>query len=281
MVMNRSHVTCRASHSNNEMFHTGSEEVDRFFREQLTLPENDRCCDTNSSSPRWASVSHGIYISIEAAGIHRSLGVSTSFVLSMSLDRWKPAQLKMMELGGNQRFQKFMSEQGVPEDLPIREKYSTRAAAWYRINLIALAEGSTPPEPLPAGVGNLPLQPNPDPTMAVLDRIFASAQYGRDVEEESILAAFALQSRAEELRRKENCQCECGCVPRWLSEMGQVLVDSLLQPHGEEQAPLRLQDHRSESVEMTETDRSPEATLASASQQSVPEIQQQQELAVR
>jgi len=103
-------------------------------------------------------VSHGTYISIEASGIHRSLGVATSFVQSLYLDAWKPVHLKMMELGGNERFQKFMEAQGVPEDMPIREKYSTRAAKWYREALRAEAEGAPLPEPLAPGSGPLPAE---------------------------------------------------------------------------------------------------------------------------
>eukprot|EP00971_Amphidinium_carterae_P038200 750808-Amphidinium_carterae.1 len=37
-----------------------------------------------------------------------------------------------MELGGNRRFLDYMRAQNVPEDMPIREKYSTKAAEWYR-----------------------------------------------------------------------------------------------------------------------------------------------------
>ncbi|CAJ1379936.1 unnamed protein product [Effrenium voratum] len=103
----------------------------------------------------WASVSHGIYISIEASGKHRSLGVKTSFVQSLYLDAWKPIHLKMMELGGNERFHRFMEQQGVPKDLPITQKYRTRAAEWYREALRAEAEGSPAPEPLEPGTGHL------------------------------------------------------------------------------------------------------------------------------
>eukprot|EP00439_Symbiodinium_sp_Y106_P046019 s308_g5.t2 len=106
--------------------------VHAFFDEHLRRSANQTCCDGGGVAPCWASVSHGTYISIEASGIHRSLGVATSFVQSLYLDAWKPVHLKMMELGGNERFQKFMEAQGVPEDMPIREKYSTRAAKWYR-----------------------------------------------------------------------------------------------------------------------------------------------------
>mmetsp|Transcript_98452 Transcript_98452/g.234387 ORF Transcript_98452/g.234387 Transcript_98452/m.234387 type:complete len:196 (-) Transcript_98452:304-891(-) len=129
--------------------------VHTFFNQQLQRPGNQRCCDSGGSKAVWASVSHGIYISIEASGTHRSLGVKTSFVQSLYLDAWKPIHLKMMELGGNERFHRFMEQQGVPKDLPITQKYRTRAAEWYREALRAEAEGSPAPEPLEPGTGHL------------------------------------------------------------------------------------------------------------------------------
>lgn len=150
--------------------------AEMFAMQQEDL-SNTLCCDCGTAGALWASVSHGTYISIEAAGVHRSLGVKTSFVLSTTMDSWKPVHLRMMELGGNQRFKDFLREQGVPEDLPIRRKYTTRAAAWYRENLRAQAEGREPLSPLQAGTGHLPadgVDGRSDHT-ALLDEIFAAA----------------------------------------------------------------------------------------------------------
>eukprot|EP00930_Biecheleria_cincta_P038964 TRINITY_DN2678_c0_g2_i1.p1 TRINITY_DN2678_c0_g2~~TRINITY_DN2678_c0_g2_i1.p1 ORF type:complete len:269 (-),score=55.46 TRINITY_DN2678_c0_g2_i1:28-834(-) len=145
-----------------------------FFKSQQADSGNDSCCDCGSARQAdWASVSHGIYISIEASGIHRSLGVKTSFVLSTTMDSWKPVHLRMMELGGNRRFQDFMQQQGVPGDWPIRKRYSTRAAAWYRENLKAEAEGLDLPAPLEMGTGHLPLEEIAEAS-ALLDQVFAA-----------------------------------------------------------------------------------------------------------
>ncbi|CAE8586710.1 unnamed protein product, partial [Polarella glacialis] len=128
-----------------------------FFRQQrIEDAANDACADCGTSDPQWASVSHGVYISIDASGVHRSLGVQVSFVQSLKMDSWKPVHLKMMELGGNRRFTEFLQTHGVPADMPIREKYSTRAAQWYRKNLRAEAEGLPGPCELPGGTGQLP-----------------------------------------------------------------------------------------------------------------------------
>jgi len=149
-----------------------------FFQGQLKDPANNVCLETGARGPRWASISHGIYLSIGASGIHRSLGVKVSFVQSLEMDSWKPVHLKMMELGGNRKFQDFLQEHGVPDNMPIREKYATRAAEWYRENLRALAEGASPPAPLAAGEGHLPAVTfglaSASATELVLDRVFAA-----------------------------------------------------------------------------------------------------------
>jgi len=146
-----------------------------FFCGQQQAPCNQACADSGVANPEWASVSHGIYVSIGASGIHRSLGVRVSVVQSMTMDSWRPVHLRMMELGGNQRFQDFMDQHGIPKDMPIREKYQTRAAAWYREELRALAEGREPPSPLPPNTGHLSTCEAASETQLILDAVFAQA----------------------------------------------------------------------------------------------------------
>jgi len=171
-----------------------------FFKNQQADCSNSSCCDCGAvRRADWASVSHGIYISIEASGIHRSLGVKTSFVLSTTMDSWKPVHLRMMELGGNKRFQDFMRQQGVPEDWPIRKKYSTRAAAWYRENLKAEAAGSDLPAALEAGTGHLPIDGTAEGSStaqaALLDKVFAAAPDSRSMTAGGVSLGSSVSSR--------------------------------------------------------------------------------------
>jgi len=146
-----------------------------FFSKQMEDPENHSCCDSGAGEPTWASISHGIYLCINAAGVHRSLGVKTSFVQSTTMDSWTPKHLKMMELGGNRRFNEFMTVHCIAVDMPIREKYRTRAAKWYRENLLALAEGLGPLEPLLKGTGHLPVDIPCSSAQCHLDRVFVGS----------------------------------------------------------------------------------------------------------
>ncbi|KAL2110193.1 hypothetical protein VUR80DRAFT_1491 [Thermomyces stellatus] len=80
---------------------------------------NNNCCDCNAASPQWASPKFGIFICLECAGSHRALGVHISFVRSVTMDAFKPAELERMRLGGNNRWKKFWSEHANSEERAI------------------------------------------------------------------------------------------------------------------------------------------------------------------
>jgi len=171
------------------------------FSTQLADARNAECFDTGAEGPTWASVSHGIYLSIGASGVHRSLGVKVSYVQSTTMDSWKPVHLKMMQLGGNKRFQDFLDEHGVPRNIPIREKYQTRAAAWYRENLRAEAEGSETPPPLEKGTGHLLMCDPASPEQLVLDRVFAQAPGATDMTRGGVPARRSGRAGSRRARR--------------------------------------------------------------------------------
>ncbi|KAK9123252.1 hypothetical protein Sjap_012854 [Stephania japonica] len=65
-------------------------------------PGNNFCADCGSPDPKWVSLSLGVCICIKCSGVHRSLGVHISKVLSVKLDEWTDEEVdSILNMGGN------------------------------------------------------------------------------------------------------------------------------------------------------------------------------------
>jgi len=113
---------------------------------------NDVCVDCPKKHPTWASVSNGVLLCLECAGVHRGLGVDVSFVRSLTLDAWTDKQLRTMRAGGNSALQSAFASAGMPEAVlrpdtapdglkaAIAKKYRSNVAEAYRARLVALRD---------------------------------------------------------------------------------------------------------------------------------------------
>ncbi|CDJ38247.1 ARF1-directed GTPase-activating protein, putative [Eimeria tenella] len=117
-----------------------------FQRLKEADPSNKRCLECDAPEPQWCALSYGAFVCLNCSGLHRGLGVHLSFVRSSTMDAWQPQQLKLMECGGNSKCKNFFVEYGV-WDLPFKERYATKAAAYYRALLRSSAEPSVAAPP--------------------------------------------------------------------------------------------------------------------------------------
>jgi len=62
---------------------------------------NNKCADCGDPFPEWASINLGIFICIQCAGVHRSLGTHISQVRSLTLDQWDSDVVQFMRETGN------------------------------------------------------------------------------------------------------------------------------------------------------------------------------------
>ena len=124
-----------------------------------SLPSNDVCFECNSPSrPDWASVTYGIVLCLDCAGIHRGLGTHLSFVRSLTMDDMTDEQYGRMVHGGNAKFREYWEAHCKDKDSEllsdespstsdelrrkVRVKYESIAARVYRETLSVHAKAS-------------------------------------------------------------------------------------------------------------------------------------------
>lgn len=71
--------------------------------EVRSLPGNEVCADCRSPDTSWASTNIGVFLCIRCSGVHRSLGVHISTILSCTLDIWPPELVQKIQLLGNRK----------------------------------------------------------------------------------------------------------------------------------------------------------------------------------
>jgi len=70
------------------------------LQEVLKCSEN-RCCADCGEEARWASVNLGVFLCLDCAAVHRSLGVRISRVCSTELDAWRTEWIDCCAKVGN------------------------------------------------------------------------------------------------------------------------------------------------------------------------------------
>mmetsp|Transcript_7545 Transcript_7545/g.16278 ORF Transcript_7545/g.16278 Transcript_7545/m.16278 type:complete len:202 (+) Transcript_7545:147-752(+) len=101
-----------------------------------SIPGNSTCVDCGNRNPDWASVTYGVLLCTVCSGRHRSYGVATSRVRSISMDSWSHSQVLTMLEGGNEQLQKFYNRHDMGEKSKLfAQRYYTKAARFYRKNM--------------------------------------------------------------------------------------------------------------------------------------------------
>ena len=100
-----------------------------FFKIQQNNELNNYCFDCFDKNPNWVSINNAIYLCLSCAGKHRSLGINTSNVKSLSLDEITENQMKLLKIGGNERLKNFLIENKINKNSNI---YNLAILDYYR-----------------------------------------------------------------------------------------------------------------------------------------------------
>ncbi|KAI0526768.1 hypothetical protein KFK09_002359 [Dendrobium nobile] len=101
----------------NSATHLGTSNATKGLEMLLSQPGNRVCADCGSPDPKWVSLSHGVFICIKCSGIHRSLGVHISKVISVNLDEWTVEQIDSLINGGGNTAVNMKYEAFLPGDV--------------------------------------------------------------------------------------------------------------------------------------------------------------------
>lgn len=104
-----------------------------------SLPGNATCVDCGAPHPEWANITMGSLICLQCSGRHRSYGVGTSVIRSLTMDHVKDVTeiLKMLE-GGNGQLQSFFDRHELGQTCSsANRRYHTKAAKFYRRQMAA------------------------------------------------------------------------------------------------------------------------------------------------
>jgi hypothetical protein len=156
----------------------------------IAKPGNRFCADCDAKNPRWVSINLGVFVCMRCCGFHRKLGVHISKMKSVTLDRWTPDMMRVIEQADNEILNAYL-EKGRTEQKPtesasayvvenfIRTKYERRSWADRTRNdpaseiiagTFAKAPVVTPEPPRPREAQAQPVQP---PSSALLIDLLA------------------------------------------------------------------------------------------------------------
>lgn len=110
-------------------------------------PLNKLCFDCSEKDPEWVSVNNAVFLCKDCQLIHRSYGISISYIRSLEMDLWKDDQISMLRKGGNERLRDLMSLYKIKFNIERTKLYMSKLLDYYRKLLNSELRGEMVPQP--------------------------------------------------------------------------------------------------------------------------------------
>ena len=100
----------------------------------MNIPGNDKCIDCGSPNPKWVSINNSVFLCGTCARNHNTFGETISKLKSLEVDTFSPEEIKLMQIGGNTRFNSLMEQYAITfESSTNRDfKYHIKIAEYHR-----------------------------------------------------------------------------------------------------------------------------------------------------
>ena len=138
--------------------------------EIMKLDGNGKCFDCLADNPTFTSTNNAVFLCENCANIHRKLGVNISVIKSLINDQFTPEEIALLKMGGNARFNNFLSEYLMKEEPNKVYKYHLKLAEYYRSLLLAEINKENNPTYYDNMINN---KPGVDVGLQVMDTVSA------------------------------------------------------------------------------------------------------------
>ena len=198
-----------------DSFH--SENEDEHLRKLRATKGNNYCFDCGTQySNTWASLTYGVFLCISCAGVHRSFGTHISFIRSVELDVWPARNIKIMELGGNQRAESSFPQAKTKDRHALIEKYHCQDAKDYREWLLSEINKIHPPLPNSNPIVKKPATYSTETSFTGGDDDFSTGgSSGKDDPTEALLGGPKRSDKFDEIWKQNNQKNSKSCCTFW------------------------------------------------------------------
>ena len=138
----------------------------------IALEGNNSCVECLAPNPTFTSINNAVFLCENCANIHKALGPNISLVKSLINEQFSPAEISILKLGGNKRFNTLIGEYGITSDQNKEFKYHLKIVDYYRKLLLAELNKETNPNDYEIMLNS---KPSPEIGLEIMENVTAES----------------------------------------------------------------------------------------------------------